>query len=181
MPHKTERPSKTEYYLNITREVAARSNCLSTNIGAIIVRDDQIISTGYNGAPRKTRDCFVTGSCLRREMNIPSGQRYELCRTVHAEQNAIINAARAGVPILNGTLYLHGVRTYGVEEPVLLDSLPCIVCKKMIINAGLKYFVGMMSDGSIKVFSVDDWAREWRERDMTEDLSRYDAGYKRSE
>ncbi|MFO7711555.1 MAG: deaminase [Candidatus Woesearchaeota archaeon] len=172
-----ERPSKKEYYLNITKEVAARSNCLSTNIGAIIVRDDQIVSTGYNGAPRKTKDCYKTGTCLRRDMEIPSGQRYELCRSVHAEQNAIINAARAGVSILNGTMYIYGVRTYGVEEPVLLDALPCLFCKKMLINAGLKAIVAMMSDGTIKEFSVDEWANEWRERDLTDDLNQYNTSY----
>ena len=92
--------SKDEYYLNIAREVALKSTCYRANIGCLIVKDDQIIATGYIGAPRKTKDCFEHGNCLRTMLGLPHGQRYELCRSVHAEQNAIINAARAGVSLL---------------------------------------------------------------------------------
>ena len=102
------RISKEEYYLGIAREVARRSTCFRRSIGAIIVRDDQIISTGYVGAPRKTRDSVDHGFCLRDRLGIPHGQRYELCRSVHAEQNAIINAARAGVSLLGGDMYIFG-------------------------------------------------------------------------
>ena len=102
------RISKDEYYLGIAREVARRSTCFRRSIGAIIVRDDQIISTGYVGAPRKTRDSVEHGFCLRDRLGIPHGQRYELCRSVHAEQNAIINAARAGVSLLGGDMYIFG-------------------------------------------------------------------------
>ena len=88
-----KRPSKEEYYLNIAKEVAMRSTCMRSQFGAVIVKDDQIISTGYNGAPRKAMDCYERGNCLRTELNIPSGHRYELCRSVHAEQNAKIGRA----------------------------------------------------------------------------------------
>ena len=99
---KSTRTSKDHYYLGIAKEVASRSTCWRRAIGAIIVRDDQIISTGYVGAPRKTKDSLEHGFCLRDKLGIPHGQRYELCRSVHAEQNAIINAARAGVSLLGG-------------------------------------------------------------------------------
>jgi len=103
-----KRISKDEYYLGIAREVSRRSTCFRRAIGAIIVRDDQIISTGYVGAPRKTKDSLEHGFCLRDQLNIPHGQRYELCRSVHAEQNAIINAARAGVSLLGGDMFIFG-------------------------------------------------------------------------
>ena len=101
-----KRVSKDEYYLGIAKEVAARSTCFRRSIGALIIRDDQIISTGYVGAPRKTKSSIEHGSCLRDKLNIPHGHRYELCRSVHAEQNAIINAARAGVSLLGGDMYI---------------------------------------------------------------------------
>src|SRR5512136_549287 len=104
----SKRITKDEYYLGIAREVATRSTCFRRSIGAIIVRDDQIISTGYVGAPRKTRDSLQHGFCLRDRLGIPHGERYELCRSVHAEQNAIINAARAGVSLLGGDMYIYG-------------------------------------------------------------------------
>jgi dCMP deaminase len=162
------RPSKTEYYLNIAREIAARSTCLCFNGGAIIVRDDQIVATGYNGAPRKTLDCMERKECLRRKLKIPSGQNYELCRSVHAEQNAIINAARAGVNILGGTMYLHGYRVFGgKKEPS--DMFPCFICKKMILNSGLECVISSTKDGKFRTFQVKDLADEWKNKDMLED------------
>ena len=110
------RTTKGEYYLGIAREVARRSTCWRRSIGAIIVRDDQIISAGYVGAPRKTRDSVEHGFCLRDRLGIPHGQRYELCRSVHAEQNAIINAARAGVSLLGGDMYIFGTSVDGGSE-----------------------------------------------------------------
>lgn len=103
---KNKRPSKDAYYINIAKSVAARATCMSVNFGAIVVKNDQIIATGYVGAPRKTMDCLERGKCLRRELKVPSGHRYELCRSVHAEMNAIINAARAGVSLLGGDIYI---------------------------------------------------------------------------
>ncbi|MGC9310981.1 MAG: deoxycytidylate deaminase [Candidatus Aenigmatarchaeota archaeon] len=170
------RPSKTEYYLNIAKEVAARSTCLCLRGGAIIVKDDQIVATGYNGAPRKTKDCLERGNCLRRELNIPSGHRYEFCRTVHAEQNAIINAARAGVSILGGTMYLHGCRVFNGKTEKS-DMLPCFICKKMILNAGLEKVVCSTKDGKFKIYDVAEWAKDWREKDIIEDTEKYETDY----
>ncbi|MEM3737516.1 MAG: dCMP deaminase family protein [Candidatus Bathyarchaeia archaeon] len=131
------RPSKDQYYLNIALEVAARSTCLRRSYGAIIVRDDQIVSTGYNGSPRGTPNCADLGYCIRELNKIPPGERYELCRGVHAEQNAIINAARAGVSVLRGTIYISGV---DAKTRLILSEnylTPCRLCSRMIINAGL--------------------------------------------
>ncbi|MBM3311950.1 MAG: dCMP deaminase family protein, partial [Candidatus Aminicenantes bacterium] len=128
------RVSKEDYYLGIAREVSRRSTCWRRSIGALIVRDDQIISTGYVGAPRKTRDSVDHGFCLRDRLGIPHGQRYELCRSVHAEQNAVINAARAGVSLLGGDMYIFGQETADARP---VNAFPCFICKKMIINAGL--------------------------------------------
>jgi dCMP deaminase len=170
------RPSKIEYYLNIAREIASRSTCLCFNGGALIVKDDQIVATGYIGAPRKTLDCIERNECLRRKMNIPSGQRYELCRSVHAEQNAIINSARAGVSILGGTMYLHGYRVFGGKKEVS-DMFPCFICKKMILNSGLKEVVSSTKDGKFKIFQVSEWADGWKTKDMLDDTHTYKTDY----
>jgi dCMP deaminase len=167
---KVKRISKDEYYLGIAKEVARRSTCWRRSIGALIVRDDQIISTGYVGAPRKTRDSFEHGFCLRDRLGIPHGQRYELCRSVHAEQNAIINAARSGVGLLGGNIYIYGT-VYGEEKPI--DAFPCFICKKMIINAGLSRVVCSTRTGGKKVFSVDKWARDWDKGDILDDTHQY--------
>jgi len=165
-----KRISKDEYYLGIAREVSRRSTCFRRTIGAIIVRDDQIISTGYVGAPRKTKDSLQHGFCLRDRLHIPHGQRYELCRSVHAEQNAIINAARAGVSLLGGDMFIFGSDSK-TGQPI--DAFPCFICKKMIINAGLNRVVCSTADGKWAVFSVDDWARDWRENDILDDTHQY--------
>lgn len=167
---KPKRTTKHEYYLGIAKEVAQRSTCFRRSIGAIIIRDDQIISTGYVGAPRKTRDSFEHGECLRDKLNIPHGQRYELCRSVHAEQNAIINAARAGVSLLGGDMYIYGSR-YGENMPI--DAFPCFICKKMIINSGLNRVICSMTDGKMKVFAVTDWIKDWQEADIIDDKHQY--------
>ncbi|MBC7254617.1 MAG: cytidine/deoxycytidylate deaminase family protein [Chloroflexi bacterium] len=116
------RPSWDEYFVEIARQVATRSTCLRRHVGAVIVRDKRILSTGYNGAPRGLPHCDVVG-CLREKLGIPSGQRQEICRGLHAEQNAIIQAALHGVSIEGGTIYV--------------THQPCITCAKMIINAGI--------------------------------------------
>ena len=135
-----------------------------------IARDDQIISTGYVGAPRKMRDSVDHGFCLRDRLGIPHGQRYELCRSVHAEQNAIINAARAGVSLLGGDMYIHG--TDGGSTTVI-DAFPCFICKKMIINAGLTRVVCSAAAGTPSIFLIEDWARAWREGDILDDTHQY--------
>lgn len=170
-----KKPSKDKYYLEIAKRIGERSTCFTNKLGAIIVRDDQIVATGYIGAPRKTKDCIERNNCLRREANIPHGQRYEVCRSVHAEQNAIINAARAGVSILGGDIYLSGTRTNGEK----IDTFPCFFCKRMIINAGLKRFIGTTKDDKVKVFFIEDWIKDWQKKDLLEDKYKYGKDQKR--
>jgi dCMP deaminase len=164
------RISKEEYYLGIAREVARRSTCFRRSIGAIIVRNDQIISTGYVGAPRKTKDSLEHGFCLRDKLGIPHGQRYELCRSVHAEQNAIINAARAGVSLLGGDIYIYGTSMNSGEA---INAFPCFICKKMIINAGLDRIICSTADKKFMIFRVEDWIQDWRKGDILDDRQQY--------
>ncbi len=117
-----ERPSWDEYFLDLADLAASRSTCLRRQVGAVLVRRERIISTGYNGAPRGLGHCLELG-CLRAELKIPSGQRYELCRGVHAEQNAIINAAYYGISTEDTVLYC--------------TNQPCIICARILINAGI--------------------------------------------
>lgn len=121
-----ERPSWDQYFIEITRLVATRSTCLRRGVGAVLVKDRNILATGYNGVPSGITHCGDTG-CLRDKLKVPSGERHELCRGLHAEQNAIIQAARHGVNIDGATLYC--------------TTMPCIICTKMIINAGIKKVV----------------------------------------
>lgn len=170
---KSTRPSKDQYYLNIAKEVSERSTCLKAKLGAVVIRDDQIISTGYNGSPRGTKSSLERGFCLRQQLNIPSGQRYEICRSVHAEQNAIINAARAGVSLLGGDIYIYG---FYQETQSPIDALPCFICKKMIINCGLKRCVCSTKDGGLMIFNIEDWIQDWVERDILDDQNQYGGG-----
>jgi dCMP deaminase len=166
-----ERPAKEDYYLNIAQVVSRRSTCLTVLIGAIIVKEDQIIATGYVGAPRHTRSSLDHGFCLRQKLQIPSGSQYELCRSVHAEQNAIINAARAGVSLLGGDMYIFGEDR---ETAKTIFAFPCFICKKMIINAGLnRVLASQPGVEHFRVFKVGDWAQEWLEQDILEDSIRY--------
>lgn len=167
---KKKRITKDEYYLGIAEEVGRRSTCWRRTIGAIIIRDDQIISTGYVGSPRKTKDSFEHGFCLRDKLKIPHGQRYELCRSVHAEQNAIINAARAGVSLLGGDIYIYG-SVFGKDKPI--NAFPCYICKKMIINAGLNRIICSTTDGKMKIFRVSQWIKDWQEGDILDDSHQY--------
>jgi len=163
------RPSKDEYYLNIAKEVAERSTCFRNKGGAIIVRGDQIISAGYIGAPRKTKDCFERGECLRDKLKIPHGKQYEMCRSVHAEMNAIINAARAGVSLFGGDIYIfHRDKN---NQP--MDSYPCFICKKLIINAGLNRVICSTREEGIKIFNIEDWVKDWQEKDIVDDKHQY--------
>jgi dCMP deaminase len=165
----TKRPSKDEYYLGIARQVAERATCFRNKGGAIIVRDDQIIATGYIGAPRKTKDCFQRNECLRDKFKIPHGRQYEICRSVHAEMNCIINAARAGVSLLGGDMFIYHRDREGKE----MDSFPCFICKKMIINSGLKRVVCSTKEKGIKIFNIEDWIKDWSERDILDDEYQY--------
>lgn len=125
-----KRPAKDEYYLGIAQAVSRRSTCLRRQYGAVIVAGDEIISTGYNGAPRGDENCCDTSECWREAHKIPHGERYEECVAVHAEANAIISAARKDM--LGSTLYL-----YGEENGLKIPAVPCKICEKLIRNAGI--------------------------------------------
>ncbi|UCH95128.1 MAG: dCMP deaminase family protein [Candidatus Aminicenantes bacterium] len=167
-----KRPEKDQYYLDIARVVSLRSTCLKVLMGAIIVKEDQIISAGYVGAPRHTKSSMEHDFCLRKKLNIPSGTQYELCRSVHAEQNAIINAARAGVSLLGGDIFIHG-ESRETNQPI--NAFPCFICKKMIINCGLKRVVCSVKDKEqmYQVFQVEDWIKQWQDNDIIDDKHKY--------
>lgn len=151
-----ERVSKRNYYLDIAQTVLERATCLRRVYGAIIVKNDEIISTGYNGAPRGRQNCSTVGFCTRDYLDIPSGERYELCRSVHAEANAIISAARRDM--LGATLYLVG-RDAKTGE-LLRDTMPCSMCKRLIINAGITQVVASTGEGEYVVIHVRDWVTD---------------------
>ena len=150
------RIDKENYYLDIAETVLERSTCLRAAYGALIVRNDEIVSTGYNGAPRGRKNCMDLGYCTREAMNIPSGERYELCRSVHAEANAIISAARRDT--LGSTLYLAGRDSKTGQ--LLHDATSCSMCRRMIINAGIDRVVIRSTDKEYSVVHVEDWIRE---------------------
>jgi len=172
MPKETmpkERMPKDEYYLNIAKQIAERATCFRNKGGAVIVKDDVIIATGYIGAPRKTKDCFERGFCLRDKLKIPHGRSYEICRSVHCEANCLINAARSGVVVLGGDMYIYERDREGKE----IDSFPCFICKKMIINVGLKRVICSTKEKGIKIFNVENWIKEWQEKDILDDEYQY--------
>lgn len=150
------RPTREEYYLNIASQVAERGTCLRRKFGAIIVKDDQIISTGYVGAPRGTMNCSDIGNCPREAAHIPPGERYELCRSVHAEANAIINASR--LDMLGSTLYLACLDAKTGENTP--HTRPCRMCTRMIINAGIERVIVRETPGQYTEYLVADWIRE---------------------
>ena len=148
-----ERIVKENYYLDIAETVLERSTCLRRQYGAIIVRNDEIVATGYNGAPRGRRNCSDLGYCARRELNIPAGERYELCRSVHAEANAIISAARRDM--MGATLYLVGHDAVtGDHYP---QTTPCAMCRRLIINAGISQVVCRTGRDEYTTTLVRDW------------------------
>ena len=152
------RISKENYYLDIAQTVLERATCLRRVYGAIIVKNDEIISTGYNGAPRGRRNCVDMGLCTREAMQVPRGERYELCRSVHAEANAIISAARRDM--VGGTLYLVG-RDARTGE-LLGDATSCSMCRRLIINAGIEKVVIRDTPTEYRVVDVQ---REWIDED----------------
>lgn len=137
------RPSWDEYFLDIARLVAKRSTCLRRNYGAVIVKDNIIVSTGYNGAARGEPNCIDTGHCVRKQYNVPKGERYELCVAVHAEQNAII--AADPVKMQGGTIYICGYSPDGEAS-----GEPCLLCRRMIKNAMIKRVVYLDENGKKK-------------------------------
>lgn len=149
----SERVSKDNYYLDIAKTVAERSTCLRRHFGAIIVKNDSIVSTGYNGAPRGRANCNDLGFCFREHLGIPRGERYEMCRSVHAEANAII-ACSAEV-MKGSTLYLCCVSPDNKE--IMGGTSSCMMCKKMIINAAIEKVVVRDTEDEFRIINVSDW------------------------
>jgi dCMP deaminase len=148
-----KRVSKENYYLDIAQTVAERSTCLRKQYGAIIVKDDSIVSTGYNGAPRGRKNCSDMGYCLRENLKIPRGERYELCRSVHAEANAIISASRE--EMLKATMYMACLDPQSGE--IVPNTCSCAMCKRMLLNAGIERVVIRDNKEDYRVVTVADW------------------------
>ena len=145
------RPDKHGYYLSIAEAVLARSTCLRRKYGAVIVKDDEIISTGYNGSPRGLPNCCDLGYCFREHEQIPHGERYEACKSVHAETNAIISASRKDM--LGATLYLAGKEADG---SIIYYAEPCLMCRRLIINAGIERVISRAPEGGLMILNVND-------------------------
>ena len=145
MVDSNKRPDKTNYYLNIAKAVADRSTCLRRRYGAVIVKNQRIISTGYNGAPREKENCCDTGRCWRKEHDIPSGSMYEACLSAHAEMNAVIQGAPDEME--GAELYLWGCESDGAP----IQARPCKICQRLLLNAGIKSF-----------YSIDDGYNRYR-------------------
>lgn len=148
---KGKRPSKDEYYLKMAENAASRGTCLRRSFGAIIVNHDEIVATGYVGAPRGRKNCCDIGYCWREAHNIPSGQMYEKCRSMHAEMNACVSAGRE--KSIGGTMYLVGIE----NDKSYTEADCCSMCKRVIINAGLKTVVFRTKDGGIRKVDVQEW------------------------
>lgn len=148
-----QRRDKINYYLDLADVVSKRGTCLRRNYGAVIVKNDEVISTGYVGAPRGRQNCSDLGYCIRQKMNIPRGERYELCRSVHAEANAIISAERE--KMIGSTIYLSG-REVSTGE-LIKNSCCCSMCKRMVINAGIKTVIVRDTEDEYRVIDVQDW------------------------
>ena len=147
------RRDKINYYLDIAETVLERGTCLRRNFGAIIVNNDEIISTGYVGAPRGRKNCSDLGTCLREKLNVPRGTRYELCRSVHAEANAIISASRKDM--LGGSLYLVGKEKKNGET--VKNAMPCAMCKRQIINSGIETVYIRDDAENYRTYKVTEW------------------------
>ena len=147
------RPSKDEYYIGIADAVLRRSTCLRRNYGAVLVKNDEIVATGYNGAARGEPNCCDLGYCEREAREVPKGERYELCKAIHAEDNAISSAGRARS--VGATLYIVGRNND--DERSLADPHPCKMCRRKIKNAGISRVVGCMTDGSIIDIDIDSY------------------------
>lgn len=148
-----ERRDKVNYYLDLAEVVSQRGTCLRRRYGAVIVKNDEVISTGYVGAPRGRKNCTDLGECIRSKLNIPRGERYELCRSVHAEANAIISAPRD--KMLGSSMYLAGVETQSGDY--VKNSNSCSMCKKMIINAGIETVYVRDDKVHYRTVRVMDW------------------------
>lgn len=151
-----ERRDKANYYLDIAESVLERGTCIRRNYGAIIVKNDEIISTGYTGAPRGRKNCTDLGYCRREKMNIPRGERYELCRSVHSEANCIISASRRDM--IDSTMYLVGKDAQTGE--LVKNATSCAMCKRMIINAGIKTVIVRDTQTEYRVINTEEWITE---------------------
>ena len=151
-----DRRDKQNYYLDIAETVLERGTCLRRNYGSIIVKNDEIISTGYTGAPRGRKNCIDLNSCIREKLQVPRGTHYELCRSVHSEANAIISASRKDM--IGATLYLVG-RDAKTKEYVS-DANSCSMCKRLIINSGISHVIIRDSKEEYRKISVDSWIEE---------------------
>ncbi|MDP2168112.1 MAG: dCMP deaminase family protein [Thermodesulfovibrionales bacterium] len=154
MKKRQKRPGWDEYFINIARAVSTRATCMRRKYGAVVTKDNVIVSTGYNGAPRGMEDCLDAGECTRKELRIPHGERYELCRSVHAEANAII---RASAEELDGsTIYISGIDADSSE----CHSEPCMMCKRMILNSRIEKVVYSDGGGSLHSVNPLNWLKE---------------------
>ena len=147
------RRDKTNYYLDLAETVSQRCTCLRRHYGAVIVKNDEVISTGYVGAPRGRKNCTDLGQCIRAKLGIPRGERYELCRSVHAEANAIISAPRD--KMIDSTLYLVGIEVDTGDY--VKNGICCSMCKRMVINAGIAYVVVRDDHDNYRKINVQDW------------------------
>ena len=147
------RRDKTNYYLDIAEDVSKRCTCLRRHYGAVIVKNDEIVSTGSVGAPRGRANCSDLGYCVRQKLNIPRGERYELCRSVHAEANAIISAPRERM--IDSTMYLTGLEVS--DKSYINNANSCSMCKRMVINAGIKTVVIRLTRDEYKTIEVSSW------------------------
>lgn len=147
------RRDKTNYYLDIAETVSKRGTCLRRNFGAIIVKNDEIIATGYTGSPRGRKNCLDIGNCIRETLGIPRGTMYERCRSVHAEANAIISASRKDM--IGATLYLIGIENQ--VSGYVVDANSCAMCKRFIINAGIEKVVIRDTENDYRTLSVLEW------------------------
>ena len=150
------RKDKINYYLDIAEAIGERSTCLRRKYGCVIVNNDEIIATGYNGAPRGRKNCDDLGVCTREKMNIPRGERYEMCRSVHDEQNDILSATRRD--IIGAPMYIMGknVQTASVEP----KSSCCMICKRIVINAGIKEVIVREPNNGYTIYKVEDWIND---------------------
>lgn len=148
-----ERIDKHNYYLDICETILERGTCLRRNFAAIIVKNDEIMSTGYSGAPRGRKNCCDLGYCRREQLNVPRGTRYELCRSVHAEQNAIISSRRQDM--IGSTLYLVGKEQSTGE--FVKNASPCSLCKRFIINSGIEKVIIRDSKTEFRIVDVNEW------------------------
>ena len=147
-----KRIDENKYYLDIAEVTLERATCLRKKWGAVIVKNDEIISTGYNGSPRGRKNCDDLGYCMREKLNIPRGERYELCRSVHAEQNAIISAPRKDM--IDAILYIVGINSS--DGSYVSNSMPCAMCKRVIINSGIKKIIIRDTKTKYREITVDE-------------------------